>query len=84
MTTQEQRLIQGDPETMMALLNVSVFVRLPRLDPLAEQAIVVQQPLLASSEGLGAVAAGQRVERGGKRVRAMPLRGAAQLPQRGL
>ena len=76
---QHQRLIQGLPEAMMALLHITILVRLPRLDLLPAQAIVVQQRLILPCEPLGAA---RRLHRGRQAIRAMPLRHSTQREQR--
>jgi hypothetical protein len=75
---EHQRLVEGTLELVVALLGVAVLVGLARLDRLALEPVVVQQPLVMSLEHLG-----RGTRRHGRRqaVGAVHLGGAAQLPQ---
>ena len=75
---QQQRLVQGALEAVMALLHVAVLVRPSRVDGLALQAVVLQQALITLLKRVP-LAAGRHG--GGQRVGAMHLRHTAQLGQ---
>jgi hypothetical protein len=76
---QQQRLVQGAFEAVMALLHVAVLVRPGRVDGLALQAVVLQQALIALLKRVS-LAAGRYGS--GQRIGAMHLRHAAQFRQR--
>jgi hypothetical protein len=76
---QQQRLVQGALEAVMALLHVAVLVRPGRVDGLALQAVVLQQALIALLKRVP-LAAGRHGSR--QRIGAMHLRHAAQFRQR--
>jgi hypothetical protein len=48
--TQQQRLIDGGLEVVVRRLGVAVLVRLPGVDPLARQAVVIQQVAIPGLE----------------------------------
>jgi hypothetical protein len=76
--THHQGLIEGPFELAMALLHVAVLVRPRRVDGLAPQAVVVQQPLITLLKRLSITA---RRHCGGQRIGAVYLWHAAQFPQ---
>jgi hypothetical protein len=76
--TQHQRLIQRTLELAVRLLDVTVLVGLARLDRLALQPVVIQQPLVMSLEHLRL---GPRRYGRGQPVGAVDLGRTAQLPQ---
>lgn len=49
-TTQQQRLIDGGLEVVVRRLGIAVLVRLPGVDPLSRQAVVIQQVAVAGLE----------------------------------
>jgi hypothetical protein len=75
---QEQRLLHGVFEMSMRRLTVAVLVRLANIDPLAGQAIMVQQATIA---GLKLAFDRQVVDRRAQAVAAMAARHASQFPQ---
>ena len=75
---QQQGLVEGALEPVVALLDVAVLVRPRRVDGLAAQPVVLQQRLVALLED---VAVAARRHGGGQRVGAMDLGHAAQLGQ---
>lgn len=75
---QQQALLQGLLELVMALLAVAVLVGLTGVDRLTLQAIVAEQRLVATLEHLGI---GTWLHRCRQPVGAVNLRHAAQLPQ---
>jgi hypothetical protein len=75
---QQQTLLQGSLELVMALLAVAILMGLASVDRLPGQAVVAQQSLVASLEDLGV---GPRLNRRGQPVGAMNQRHTAQLPQ---
>lgn len=76
---QQQRLLHGVFEMPMRRLGVAVFVGLPRLDLLAHQGIVPQQPLIT----LGEVASLRQIIHGAaEAIAAVPLGHAAQFRER--
>jgi hypothetical protein len=77
--TQEQRLVQGALEAVMALLHVAVLMRPGRVDGLALQAVVLQQTLITLLKRVP-LAAGRHG--GGQRIGAMHLWHTAQFRQR--
>jgi hypothetical protein len=77
--TQHERLVQGFLETSVPLLDVTVLVRVVRLDLLTDQPVMIHQALVTPRELLPLR---QVVHRRAQPVRAMPLRHAAQFPQR--
>lgn len=77
--TQQQRLVQGALEAVMALLHVAVFVRPGRVDGLALQAVVLQQALITL---LKRVPLATRRHGGCQRIGAVYLRHTAQFRQR--
>jgi hypothetical protein len=76
---QHQGLVHRLLETPMPLLDVAVLVGVIRLDLLADQTVMSQQPLIALRELL---LLRQVVHRRAQPIRAVPLRHGAQLPQR--
>ncbi len=77
--TQQQRLLQGTLETMVALFDVAVFVAVARVDGLALQAIMLQYTSIPIRKGLPFCP-----RRNGRRqtIGAMAQWHAAQFPQR--
>jgi hypothetical protein len=75
---QEQGLLQGPLELVVALLDVAVLVRLPGVDRLPAQPVVPQQRLVAPLERLAVAAGGHR---GRQAVGAVDHRHPAQLAQ---
>jgi hypothetical protein len=76
--SEHQSPVDGLLETMMTLLDVAVFVGLPRLDRLAFEPVMGEQSLVASSEHLGF---GVAVDRGGQAVGAVPPGDSSPFPQ---
>lgn len=76
--TQEQGLVHGRLEVPVGRFTVAVLVRLADVDPLALEAIVVQQPPIA---GLKLAFCRQVVDRRAQAVAAMPSRHSAQFPE---
>lgn len=76
---EQERLIDGGLEVPVRRLRVAVLVRLPRVDPLTRYAIVSQQVAVT---GLEFPRRRQVVHGGAEAVAAVPLRHAAQFPQR--
>lgn len=77
--TQMQRLIHRVLEVSMRRLAVAVLVRLANIDPLAAQAVMVQQPAIAC---LKLALDRQVVDRRAQTVTPMPARHAPEFPQR--
>ena len=75
---QQQALLQGPLELVVALLAVAVLVGLAGVDRLPGQAVVAQQRLVASLEDLGV---GARLDRRRQPVGAVDHGHTAQLPQ---
>jgi hypothetical protein len=71
-------LIQRPFELAVTLFHISVLMRLRRIDRLALQAVVLQQPLVAALKGR---AIAPRRNRGGQGIGAMDPRHAAQFHQ---
>lgn len=76
--TQEQRLVHRGLEVSVRRLAVAILVRLADVDPLARQAVVVQQPPIA---GLKFAFGRQVVDRRAQAVAAMPPRHSPQFPE---
>jgi hypothetical protein len=79
--TQHQSLVHGLLETSMPLFDVTVLVGMVRLNLLGPQPIMGHQSLVTPRELL---LLGEVVHRRTQPIRAMPLRNAAQFPQRTL
>lgn len=75
---QQQALLQGSLELVVALLTVAVLMGLAGVDRLPGQAVVAQQSLVASLEDLGV---GPRLHGRRQPVGAMNPRHTAQLPE---
>jgi hypothetical protein len=76
---QQQRLLHRLLEPPMSLLDVAVLVAMPRLDLLPDESVVRQQPLITLRELL---LLRQVVHGRAQAIRPVPLRHAAQFPQR--
>jgi hypothetical protein len=76
--TQHQGLIDGLLETVMTLLDVAILVGLSRLDRLAFEPVMREQPLVSPSEHFGLWIA---VDRGGQAIGAVSPRNSSQFPQ---
>jgi hypothetical protein len=70
MTPQPERLIQPSLEVAVGRFHIPVLVRLSHIDPMAFEAIMLQQPLIPSRELL---VAGEVVDRRRQAVAAHPL-----------
>ena len=77
-STQHQSLVDGLLETVMTLLDIAIFVGLPRLDRLTFDLVMREQSLISASEHFGI---GITVDRGGHAVGAVPPRNSSQFPQ---
>jgi hypothetical protein len=75
---QHERLVDGLLEPVMALLDVAVLVRLPRLDRLGFEAVVREQGLVFPGERPGVRIV---VDRRGQAIGAVPSRNSSQFPQ---
>jgi hypothetical protein len=76
---QVQGLVHRRLEVPMRRLAIAILVRLAHIDPLADQAIVVQQPPIAT---LKLALDRQVIDRRAQAVAAMPPRRTSQFPQR--
>ena len=76
--SEHQGLVDGLLEPVMTLLDVAIFVGLPRLDRLAFEPVMREQSLVASGEHLGF---GVAVDRGGQAIGAVSPGDSSQFPQ---